>query len=46
MTREYCRGIRKRYKGEAREAMLRYEEGVFRLKIKGLLDQIRGKSAL
>jgi hypothetical protein len=42
--RETCRGIRKRHRGEAREAMLRQEEEAFREKVRALLEEMKPKS--
>jgi hypothetical protein len=46
LKREYqgfCRSVRRRHRGEAREAMLRYEESVFRHKVRQLLEEGTGK---
>jgi len=46
LKREYqasCRSVRRRHRGEARETILRYEESVFRDKIRQLMEEATGK---
>lgn len=41
--KEYCRSIRKRHRGAAREAMLRYEGGRYQQLVQQLLEEAKGK---